>query len=112
MYNGNFKIGQPVLALSTKDESNSQKRIRGMRYIVEDVKYCRHCGKQFINLGQSTTAKSCICSCNVDNDTQGLKWTTKDDFIPITNEWLKKLEQLEEYELCASMRDYLVEINY
>ena len=40
-----------VIAISSNKIKNTQPRIKGDVYIVEDIMYCIKCGSQFINIG-------------------------------------------------------------
>ena len=79
-----FKVGQMVVALNNPPSNKSQYRVKGQVYEVKAIRYCNGCGKQNINIGQTSDGiLGTRCSCgNLSNPT-GLYWTKSIHFAPI-----------------------------
>jgi hypothetical protein len=104
------KIGDTVIALDSSIDELQQFRIKGNSYKVLDIRYCAKCGIQVINITIATSAynhTTCVCGF-ISTDSN--KWWTKSSlFAPITKDFLKKMEEEEDYILCALIRDHLAE---
>ena len=102
-----YKIGDEVIALKSSTSKQQQQRIKGQKYIVNDVKYCYKCGIQCINIGGKTESKLVDCECGITNDTNGLGWTYSYIFIKADNleEVLETAISNEDYELASIIRD-------
>lgn len=87
-----FKVGQKVVALSNPKNSNSQPRVKGKIYTVQDVMYCDKTGKQNINIGFYTKIKLLNCSfCGGTHKTNGKCWTNIRHFKPLHDDFVEQV---------------------
>ena len=106
-------VGDKVIALTNPKTRVCQPRIKGETYVVDQISYCNKCGDQRINIGISKVTESnlIICNCGSEQFNEGLAWTNSKHFANLKelNTILKKLENAEEYEICANVRDIMKE---
>ena len=102
-----FKIGDEVIALTNQPEERAQPRVKGQKYIVEDVMYCHKCGVQTINLGVLTSCINSECQCGDIHDNYGKHWTNSKYFIKPENisDALEDALSNEDYEFAITLRD-------
>ena len=101
-------IGDKVVALDNTPNENAQFRVKGNVYIVQDISYCRKCGQQTINIGQTTTNKHTNCyECKTDSESYNKFWTLSYKFIKVDDieEILTEAINNEDYELASTLRD-------
>lgn len=104
----NHKIGDKVIAISSsKDDPRIQKRIKGQVYIIKEVMYCSRCDTQLVNLGEESKKGNLLCGCGSSQYNKDKKWTYSKHFIPMTEEYLKYMESVEQYEICAVIKKEL-----
>ena len=103
-------IKDRVIALSTNEIKNTQPRIKGNVYIVEDIMYCSKCGSQLINIGYKSKRGNILCGCGKSQFNQNKMWTYSKEFIPVTEEYLKKMESEEKYEICEIIKRELEQL--
>jgi hypothetical protein len=101
-------IGDVVVALSNPSVG-SQPRIKGNKYIVQDILYCPKCGMQCINIGEYCGGGGDI-ECHICLTTQpnhGKYWTDSSAFANIEdiNKMLEEAVLKEDYELAITLRD-------
>lgn len=99
-----------VIAISSNKIENTQPRIKGNVYIVDDIIYCSKCGDQLINIGYESKRGNLLCGCGKSQFNQNKMWTYSKEFIPITKEYLKKMELEENYEFCIMIKKELEQL--
>lgn len=104
------KIGDKVIALESTVRVNTQPRVKGEVYVVQQVYTCQNCNCQYINYGYKTNLINGKCVCDSSLPSMGLKWTPSKYFANITNEHnikdllLVALEE-EDYKFAIILRD-------
>lgn len=103
------KVGDKVIALNSSiDDDRVQKRIKGEIYTIQDIIYCTKCGVQLVNIGEKSDRSENKCSCGKVNSSFNLKWTFSKYFIPIDEKFLSSMEEMEEYEICETIKKSLI----
>ena len=87
MNNPRFNIGDEVVALNSETRTNAPYRKKGEIYKVLNIKYCIHCGFQFINhITHGTNYRIGSCRrCSGINELNGIQWSTSIDFALLQN---------------------------
>jgi len=102
------KRGDVVVALKSTMRINTQPRIKGKIYTVENVCNCPNCGCQYVNFGYKTTVIEGHCTeCDTSMNPRNLKWTPSKYYININHvqKALKEALEVEDYPLAVILRD-------
>lgn len=107
-----FNIGDAVIALTSPLNDLSQPRVRGKKYIVNDILYCSKCGRQSINICSiKSPFVNLECNCGNIQPADGLFFTDSKYFIKASETTIKeKIEECiseEDYEMCTILRDLI-----
>lgn len=108
-----FNINDEVVALTESTASKTQPRVKGKKYIVQDVMYCSNCGEQCINIGVPATFKKLKCECGEIQDSKGKSWTSSIHFSNVNNieKEMFNAAKKEDYNRAIVLRDVIKIMN-
>lgn len=104
-----FKIGDNVISLKSQPTSQSQPRIKGHIYKVNDVMYCKSCGLQSISITTNHEERCLECECGAEQHNNYHEWTHSKYFALANEESISlAIEEAlnnDDYDTAILLRD-------